>query len=438
MSYIRDDKKEKEIIAAVRKLSDELGEKIREKGADDRLCEMFKKCFVNTAETTMQCLDDKKVFLITGDIEAMWLRDSSAQVCHYAPFMMEDGCEPIKDLVKGVIKKQFEQICIDPYANAFNTEANGRCWAKDRTDDNPWDWERKYELDSLCYPVRLLNQYLEITEDESILDEEVKRGLAKILEVMETEQNHTEKSAYFFERDNCPPSDTLTNGGKGEPVATCGLIWSGFRPSDDACKYGYLIPSNFFAREVLTYMEKIADRISDENMKKAAVTIREKLEAAIKEHAFITNENGETIYVYETDGQGNVNRMDDANVPSLLSIPWITDIDRKDPVYLRTRADVLSSNNPYFYEGKAAKGIGSPHTPKDFIWHIALSMQGLTSADENERKELLSMLTSTDAGTLYMHEGFHKDDPSKYTRDWFAWSNSLFALFVLDYYGLCN
>ncbi len=437
MSYIRDNQKEKEIITCVKNLAEELSKEIEEKGASSKLVTMFKKCFVNTAETTMQCLTDGKTFLITGDIEAMWLRDSSAQVCHYAPFMMKEGCEPLKDIVGGVIRKQFEQINIDPYANAFNTEANGRCWAKDRTDDNPWDWERKYELDSLCYPVRLLDHYLEITDDYGIIDDEIKEGLRIILKVMATEQNHSADSTYYFERDNCPPSDTLINNGKGAEVARCGLIWSGFRPSDDACKYGYLIPANLFAVDVLTYIKKIAAHIGEQEMANKADIIRDAVEKGLSEHAFITNEAGEKIYVYETDAMGHTNRMDDANVPSLLSIPWITSIDKKDTVYLRTRADVLSQNNPYYYVGEAAKGIGSPHTPDNYIWHIALSMQGLTSADDKERKELLDMLVSTDADTFYMHEGFHKDDPKKYTRDWFAWSNSLFALYVLDYYGMC-
>ena len=156
----------------------------------------------------------------------------------------------------------------------------------------------------------------------------------------------------------------------------------------------------------------------------------------IDKYGKITLENGETAYVYEVDGLGNINRMDDANVPSLLSIPWITNIGKTASLYLATRGDVLSSHNPYYYEGTAASGIGSPHTPKDYIWHIALSMQGLTSADKDEQKALVEKLLSTDAGTGYMHEGFHKDKPEEFTREWFAWSNSLFSLLVIEAYDL--
>ncbi|WP_035797767.1 glycoside hydrolase family 125 protein [Butyrivibrio sp. MB2005] len=436
MSFERDIVRENEIKESINRLSEELADRLKEKGASDKLVSTFKKCFVNTADTTMQCTNDGKVFLITGDIEAMWLRDSSAQVCHYLPFAGTDKTGAIGELVKGVIRKQFEQICIDPYANAFNKEPDGRCWAKDRTDDNPWDWERKYELDSICYPIRLLYMYVDATGDESVLDEEVRRGIGKILDTMETEQDHTNKSAYYFERDNCPESDTLPFEGKGNPVAATGMIWSGFRPSDDACKYGYLIPANLFAVEVLGYLEKLSQRIGDEEIGKRAKAIKEQVKEGIEKYGMTKDAEGNTIYAYETDGLGNVNFMDDANVPSLMSIPFLTSISGSDAVYKATRKAVLSSMNPYYYEGTAAKGIGSPHTPKDYIWHIALSMQGLTSDDKEERAELIEKLISTDAGTGYMHEGFHKDDPAKFTREWFAWSNSLFSLFVIDAYDL--
>ena len=434
MQVTRNKEKEDAIKKEVQKLSVELAAALKEKGASKKLQETFKKCFVNTAETTMQCLEDGSIFLITGDIEAMWLRDSSAQVCHYLPYIKKRPL--LAEMVKGLIQKQFAMIAIDPYANAFNIEPNGRCWAKDHTADNPWDWERKYELDSLCYPIRLLYQYIQITGDWDIIDEDILSTLRSILQVMTIEQHHEERSSYFFERDNCPPSDTLPNEGKGTPVAYTGMIWSGFRPSDDACQYGYLIPANLFAATVLNYVEEIASQIGDNQMLQKAVEMRWQIVEGIDKYGKITLENGEIAYVYEVDGLGNINRMDDANVPSLLSIPWITNIGKTASLYLATRGDVLSSHNPYYYEGKAASGIGSPHTPKDYIWHIALSMQGLTSADKDEQKALVEKLLSTDAGTGYMHEGFHKDKPEEFTREWFAWSNSLFSLLVIEAYDL--
>jgi len=139
------------------------------------------------------------------------------------------------------------------------------------------------------------------------------------------------------------------------------------------------------------------------------------------------------MYAYETDGQGNHNLMDDANVPSLLSIPYLGYHTVDDTVYQNTRAFVLSEHNPYYFTGTVASGIGSPHTPTDYIWPIALCMQGLTSTDATEIKSLLHMLSTTHAHTGCMHEGFHKDDPTLFTRPWFAWANSLFAEFVSQY-----
>ncbi len=425
---------EKNILEDVRKLCDRLKGELAQKGANESELKVFDNCFMSTAETTMKCPQEGDTFLITGDIEAMWLRDSSAQVCHYLPFAAES--EGIKKMVKGLINRQFQCILTDPYANAFNIEPNGRCWAKDRTKENPWNWERKYELDSLCYPVRLLWQYIKVTDDRSVLSDRVVKGLHEILKVMQTEQEHEKKSDYYFERDNCPPTDTLACNGQGTPVAYTGMIWSGFRPSDDACTYGYLIPANLFAVEVLGYMVEIGKLIEDEDLTKEAGRLQKEVKEGIEKFGLIKNEEGEDIYVYETDGMGHINRMDDANVPSLLSIPWITSISKSDARYLRTRKDVLSHNNPYYFEGKEVSGIGSPHTPKDYIWHIALTMQGLTSADDKERKELYRTILNTDAGKGFMHEGFHKDEPEKFTRDWFAWANSLFASYVLDFYGI--
>lgn len=431
---IRNELRETSYKEAAGKLAERLSAQLLEKSGNERLAFMFKQCFLSTVDTTMQCMGDDEVFLITGDIEAMWLRDSSAQVCHYMKFLQQ--VPQLQEMVKGLIVKQFRFIKLDPYANAFNAEPNGRCWTKDRTEDIPWDWERKYELDSLCYPIRLLWQYYEATQDASIFTEEILETLSVILELCKVEQNHTQASPYYFERENCPETDTLPCEGKGTPVAQTGLIWSGFRPSDDACTYGYLIPANLFAAEVLGYVVKIAELCKAEKLGEAAAEMKKEVEAGIEAHGVVKNDKGEEMYVYETDGFGHVNLMDDANVPNLLGIPWYTSISNTDKRYLATRNFVLSKENPYYYEGTAAKGIGSPHTPVDYIWHIGLCIQGMTSASREEQEKLMETILATDAGTGFMHEGFHVDDPNAFTRDWFAWANSLFAAFTIQLYGL--
>lgn len=397
---------------------------------DEHIRRTFEKCYVSTAKTTTKFLENGEAYVFTGDIAAMWLRDSSAQVVHYLPFLKEYPI--LKDMVKGLIARQAKYIHIDPYANAFNEEANGNCWEKDITEYNPWNWERKYEIDSLCYPVWLMEQYVKNTGDHDIFTPEVKTAFRDILDLWKREQHH-ETSAYSFIRVNCPPSDTLSCEGKGEPVGYTGMTWSGFRPSDDACRYGYLIPSNMFAAVVLGYMEKfLKEQYQDEAMAKEAADLKAQIEEGIQKYGIVENETFGKMYAYETDGLGNYNLMDDANVPSLLSLPWLAYCSKDDPIYKNTRAFVLSKKNPYYYEGNCAKGIGSPHTPDQYIWHIALTMQGLTSDSQEERENLWNTLLSTDAGCEVMHEGFHCEKPEAFTREWFAWANSLFALFALS------
>ncbi len=438
-TFIRDSLAEDTCIEEVRKLRDKLENQLVDKHADDKIISLFHNCFSNTAETTMQIAKNGDTFLITGDIGAMWLRDSSAQVCHYISYARE--YPSIKKMIRGLIVRQFSCIHEDPYANAYNPEPNGKCWAHDKTErDDPWDWERKYEIDSLCYPVWLMDRYVTETGDTSVLqDDNVLSGIHDILNVFRDEMNHESKSKYYFKRDNCPETDTLSNNGMGEPFDLTGMIWGGFRPSDDACKYGYNIPENIFSLQALSIINRLYPDID------RVMVMYRSIQSGIVKYGIIDDGSGRKIFAYETDGMGHHLFMDDANVPSLLSIPWIykdfEDIESGNEVnikeiYDNTRRAVLSRKNPFYYEGKKASGIGSPHTPEDYIWHISLSMQGITSKDDKEKKEILDVLSHTDAGTGYMHEGFHKDDPDRYTREWFAWSNSLFSLFVMDYYGL--
>ena len=212
----------------------------------EKLAQMYRRCFASTWETTLQRADGT-VFLITGDIPAMWLRDSSAQVYHYLPFASQ--FPEVKEAILGLIKRQAFYIRLDPYTNAFNREASGRHGYDDRTSltdaQAPWIWERKYEVDSLCYPVRLCHAFWKQTGDAAWCDGDMADTFRTILSTWETEQCHFESSPYYFMRSNCPPSDALSNGGKGTPVAYTGMVWSGLRPSDDACEYGYLFPSKF-------------------------------------------------------------------------------------------------------------------------------------------------------------------------------------------------
>lgn len=401
------------------------------KAGKDTLAEMFDLCYRSTLETTTEMLPDGTAFVITGDIPAMWLRDSSAQVRHYIPAATRHP--EMAEVIDGLIRRQMDYICIDPYANAFNREPNNNRFSEDRTEALPIIWERKYEIDSLCNPMHLAYLFWQETGRTGWLNERFGEAVRTMLDVWKLEQHH-ENSPYYFERFTGPASDTLTHEGKGTPVGYTGMTWCGFRPSDDACRYGYLIPANLFAAKVLLEVSEIAKKLM-QNPALAAecLALRGEILHGVEEFGVIDHPEFGKMYAYETDGLGNYNLMDDANVPSLLSLPYLECCNAGDELYQNTRRFVLSRQNPYYFEGTAAKGIGSPHTPDQFIWPIALSMQGLTSCDKAERAALMQMLENTTAGTNLMHESFHRDDPAQFTRSWFAWANSLFSEFVLSY-----
>ena len=417
----------KNIPKSVTEHIDEVAKKLAK---NPKLEKLYRNCYPNTLETTAEIMPDGSTFLYTGDIPAMWLRDSTAQVTHYLPLTKDDP--EIRSIIRGLIVRQLACIRIDPYANAFNIESNGHGHTEDVPKNDPWVWERKYEIDSLCYPFRLAYIYCKQSGDTSIIDEDFIATAKTVVDLWITEQHHFEKSPYTFQRFNTRWIDTLQNGGKGYPVNFTGMTWSGFRPSDDSCTFGYLIASNMFASVVLKYMDELLSEqgIDDEEFLTKIRNLREEIEYGIRTYGTYLHPKYGRIFACETDGLGNYVLADDANVPSLLSAPYLGYCDVNDPVYVNTRKFILSSDNPFFFSGKEGAGVGSPHTPKNFIWHIALSMQGLTSTDPEEIKALIDLFVATDADTGYMHEGFNADDASDFTRPWFAWSNSIFAEFV--------
>ncbi|OUN89750.1 glycoside hydrolase family 125 protein [Blautia sp. An46] len=293
---------------------------------EPELLELFKTCYTNTLDTTVKKMEDGTTHVITGDIPAMWLRDSAAQLRPYIFLAKED--REIREIIAGLVKRQFQYICIDPYANAFNSS-----------------------------------------------------------------------------------------------------------PSDDACTYGYLIPSNMFAVVVLGYLEEIEREIFHcPELEKEARELKEKIHYAIESIGKTATQEFGVIYAYETDGYGMYNLMDDANVPSLLAMDYLGYPSDPD-VGENTRRFLLSNANPYYYEGKKAAGIGSPHTPSSYIWHISMAIRGLTSKEKEEKKRVLRNMADTTGGKGVMHEGFHVDDDTRYTREWFSWANAMYAELFLDCSG---
>lgn len=402
----------------------------RSKVKNPELTWLFENCFPNTLDTTVYYKEENgkpNTYVITGDIDAMWLRDSSAQVWPYLQFINED--KPLKQLIAGVIGQQTKCILKDPYANAFYGDPNkvGE-WKSDRTDMKAGVHERKWEIDSLCYPIRLAYHYWKKTGDKQPFDSNWKQGIASTLQVFTDQQRKSNKGPYHFQRDTPHPTDSQPMAGFGFPVNPVGLICSAFRPSDDATIFPFLIPSNLFA---ITSLKQAAEMVralhNDEALASALLALAGEVDAAVQKYGIVTHPKYGKIYAFEVDGFGSQYLMDDANVPSLLGLPYLGALDAKDEVYQNTRKFVLSSDNPYFFKGTAGEGIGGPHVGQDMIWPMSITIRALTSSDPDEIAWCIKTLQNTHGGKGFMHESFHKDDATNFTRAWFAWSNTLFG-----------
>lgn len=419
----------REILAGlVTDVADQLG---------DRVADAVGRCMSDTLARTITRHPDGTAFVITGDIPAMWLRDSTAQL---APFLHLAGRdERLAETIAAVSRRQQASILHDPYANAFNDGPTG-AGHRDRTGppgtgQSAWVWERKYEIDSLAYPVQLAYDLWRATGRTDHLGQ-LGQVARTVVDLWRAEQRH-DGSPYTFERTDCPPSDTLVRAGRGPEVEYTGMTWAGFRPSDDACRYGYNVPGNALAAVALGYVGRLATEVlHDDALAADAAALRSDIERGIREHGIVAGPDGRPVYAYEVDGRGGVLLADDANSPSLLSLPMLGWCAADDPLYAATRDLVLSDVNPYYYSGSAASGIGSPHTPAGHVWPIALAIQGLTATDPDEARGLLDLILATDAGTGAVHESFHVDDPATYTREWFSWANSMFCELALETAGL--
>ena len=331
---------------------------------------------------------DRTTYVSTGDIDAMWLRDSSVQAMSR---LHQQG------LVRGVIARQERLIAIDPYANAFHRDYGVA--------------ERKFELDSLCYPVRLAEQYVQSTNDTSVYDRQFYAELHIILRTILVEQRHKSRSNYH--RNERPIKDDI------------GLVWSAYRPSDDPQTFNYNIPENMFAATTLREMAQLfSKQYHDEASAHKATFAAERIEQAIESRAILSTKRGR-IYAYEIDGLGGGKFMDDANVPSLLSVPLLG-YAYNAKAYAATRAFVLSPANPYYFRGRYASGVGSQHTPSNFVWPMSLIMEYRTAAKSSEKDRIVRELALSNSGDGALHESFDVNDPHRYTRPKFGWVNALF------------
>ena len=404
---------------------------------DPKLAWMFENCYPNTLDTTVELgtLDGKPdTFVITGDINAMWLRDSSAQVSPYLSLAKQDA--NLQRLFRGLIRRQARCIRIDPYANAFMPDPHSQplSWSvHDDTDMKPGVGERKWEIDSLCYPIRLAHGYWQATGDTEPFDDDWRSAMATVVKTFREQQRKHDRGPYHFQRPSKIPTDTLMLDGYGNPARPNGMIHSMFRPSDDACLYPLFVPANLFAVTSLRQLAQMSRGIHhDEAFASECTALADEVEQAVHRDGRMRDEQGQEHWAYEIDGYGNQVFMDDANAPSLLSLAYLGCCDRKDPLYQRTRNRAWSEHNPYFFKGRAAEGIGGPHEGLRMIWPMSLMMYAQTSDDPVQISQCLRWLRDTDAGTGFMHETFDQDDPAHFTRAWFAWANTLFGELIVD------
>ncbi len=398
---------------------------------------MFGNCFPNTLDTTVDfsIVDGRPdTYVITGDIDAMWLRDSSAQVYPYLSLMKDDA--PLQQLIAGVINRQTKCILLDPYANAFYKDASKVSeWKSDFTDMKPGVHERKWEIDSLCYTIRLAYEYWKLTKDTAPFDAKWHEAIKLILQTFREQQRKTGRGPYHFMRRTEWQTDTVAGRGYGNPAKPVGLIYSMFRPSDDATIFPFLVPSNFFAVVSLRQAAEMVEQIShDPELAKQCRALADEVEQALQQYAVVNHPRAGKVYAFEVDAFGNYYCTDDGNIPSLLSLPYLGAVKPDDKIYLNTRKMLLSAQNPYYCIGTAGSGLGGPHVGVDMIWPLGVVIEGLTATNDAEIKQCLTTLQKTHAGTGFMHEAFNKDNPNKFTRSWFAWANTLFGELVLKTY----
>jgi uncharacterized protein len=393
--------------------------------ADPGLRRLLEGTLPNTLDTTVAAggTDGRPdTFILTGDIEAMWLRDSTAQVWPYLASVADDP--GLDRLIRGVIHRQSDQILLDPYANAFLPDERPGEWAGDATDMRPGVHERKWEPDSLSAFCRLSAGYWHASRSVRPFDRAWRAALGSALRTMRTEQRLVGPSPYRFHRPDGDPTDHVPNNGLGAPTRPNGMVHGAFRPSDDASDLPFNVPVNLALAAALDAVAPLAAAVGDPLEATDARALAAEIRAAVGRDGTV-RQGTETVWAYEIDGLGGRVLMDDANAPSLLSLPYFGACDVADPTYVATRRWVLSPANPWRFEGRVGEGVGSPHTGPRRVWPIAVAIRGLTATTTEERLAAVRLLGASHAGTYLAHESFDVDDPAQYTRPWFAWADSL-------------
>ena len=347
---------------------------------------------------------DGTVYVQTGDIPAMWLRDSAAQLKPYVPFV--SSLPALAAVVRGAIEHNARSVVADRYANAFRADYHV--------------WERKWEVDSLAYHVQLASDYWSASGDRSLFTPALHRSLENVVSTYGCEQHHESCSTYRH-----PDA-------RHRRVEETGMVWGAFRPSDDPLELPFNIPQQMFAAVALRDVAELARAgYSDAALAGRATAMAHTIAFGVERFGRVYDFRYGWIYAYEVDGAGRALLIDDANVPNLLSAPLLGYVSSADPTYLNTRRFVLSHDNPYYYSGRKAAGIGSSHTPRGWAWPLAIATRAMTAQSRTEVAEQLALLAATASADGLVHESFDVDDASRFSRIEFGWANAVYAELLL-------
>ncbi|KAH7029086.1 uncharacterized protein B0I36DRAFT_325020 [Microdochium trichocladiopsis] len=417
---------------------------------------LFENTFPNTLDTCIKWrghaannTDEELAFIITGDINAMWIRDSANQIAPYK-VVLKSAADDVASVFRGAINLQARYLVISPYCNSFHPPpesgmgngGSGGYYHVTPPYDTKIVFTCNFELDDFGGFLQLSHDYFTATGDADFFNKF--QWIYAIQSILATSREMQQPTygpdgewlvpVYTFQSQTMSASGTLANNGIGSPVNDTGLVRSPFRPSDDSATFEHQIPANMMLSRYLASCAEIMDKLPRAPAGLAAEmrVMSAQIDAAIKQWGIVKTPSGDEIYAYEVDGFGGINLMDDANVPSLLSAPYLGYVDRADPVYQATRKFVLSRRNPWWCSGTVINAVGSPHVRPGAAWPMGSIMRIMTSDDDDEiRTTLKEILASTD-GLGLIHESVDSNDAKRWTREWFTWANGLFGQMIMD------
>ena len=415
---------------------------------DKDLARIFENAFPNTLDTTVKwhvtgnekhkhkvyadgAWAGAQTFIVTGDINAEWLRDSTNQLAQYQALAKKD--KKLQSLILGAINTQAEYVIESPYCNAFqppppsgvSAVGNGQDDSVHPAYEPSRVFECKYELDSLAHFLALGNQFYHHTGSKAFLNNRWYSAVDTILEVLTEQAKPTfdpssgrfEKNEYQFRRVTTRGTETLSLGGIGNPLgAGTGLIRSAFRPSDDTTILGFFIPANAMMAVELKRTAEIMKIAKKDILAEKLQNRAEQIEKGVWEHGVVSHKKYGEVFAFEVDGYGSSILMDDANLPSLLALPLLGFVEKSDEVYQNTRKMILEKvGNPYALQGRAFSGIGGPHVGLQHAWPMSRLVQAMTSDNEDEIKQVLEDVRDTSRLGL-VHESVNVNRVTDYTR----------------------